>query len=133
MHEEIGEWQNRPLTEVYALLFLDAILVKIRQDGAVTNKPVLLAIGVDCSGRKQLLGLWIQQQEGAKVWLKVLKALQQRGVKDVLIAVTDALSEFPAAIGPSSPRLSCRPVWCICCATPCCRSATRNASSSACP
>ncbi len=104
VHEELREWQDRPLNEVYALLFLDAIWVKIRQDGAVTNKPVFLALGVDCSGRKQLLGLWIQQQEGAKFWLKVLKELQLRGVKDVLIAVTDALNGFPAAIEAVFPQ-----------------------------
>ena len=92
------------LQQVYCLLYLDAIFVRIREDGAVSNKAVYLAIGVDCTGRKQVLGMWVQQTEGAKFWLKVMKELRQRGVTDILIAVTDALKGFPQAITAVFPQ-----------------------------
>ena len=104
VHEEIREWQSRPLQQVCCLLYPDAIFVRIREDGAVSNKAVHLAIGVDCSGRKQVLGMWIEQTEGAKFWLKVMKELRQRGVTDILIAVTDALKGFPQAITAVFPQ-----------------------------
>ena len=104
LYPEIREWQSRPLPEVFALLFLDAIHIRMREDGAVRTKAVHLAIGVDCSGHKHVLGIWIGQAEGARFWLEVLKELQMRGVKDVLIAVTDALAGFPEAIGAVFPE-----------------------------
>ena len=104
VHEEIQEWQGRPLQQVYSIVYLDGIWVRIRQDGAVSNKVVYLAIGVDCAGRKHILGLWLEQTEGAKFWLKVLKELQLRGVEDLLIVVTDALKGFPQAIRAVFPR-----------------------------
>lgn len=104
LHPEIRKWQSRPLPEVFALLFLDAIHIRMREDGAVRTKAVHLAIGVDCSGHKHVLGIWIGQAEGARFWLEVLKELQMRGVKDVLIAVTDALAGFPEAIGAVFPE-----------------------------
>ena len=85
VHEEVGAWQNRPLEPVYAIVFFDALRVKIRDEGMVKNKAVYLAIGVRCSGHKEILGLWIEQTEGAKFWLKVMTELKNRGTQDVLI------------------------------------------------
>lgn len=96
--EEIAEWQNRPLEALYALVFFDAIRVKGRDEGTVRNKAVYLALGVRPDGAKELLGLWIEQSEGAKFWLRVMNELKTRGVEDVLIAVVDGLKGFPEAI-----------------------------------
>src|SRR5215208_4460785 len=96
--EEITEWQNRPLEALYALVFLDAIRIKVRDEGTVRNKAVYLALGVRPDGTKEILGLWIEQTEGAKFWLRVMTELKNRGVEDVLIAVVDGLKGFPEAI-----------------------------------
>lgn len=96
--EEIAEWQNRPLDALYALVFFDAIRVKVRDEGAVKNKAIHVALGVRADGRKELLGLWIEQTEGAKFWLRVMNELKQRGVEDILIAIVDGLKGFPEAI-----------------------------------
>src|SRR5512134_2710823 len=96
--DEIGEWQNRPLEPVYPLVFFDALRVKIRDEGTVRNKAVYVALGVRTDGRKEILGLWIEQTEGAKFWLRVMTELKNRGVEDVLIAVVDGLKGFPEAI-----------------------------------
>ena len=96
--DEVAEWQSRPLEEVYAIVYFDAVRVKIRDEGLVRNKAVYLAIGVSCAGRKEVLGLWIEQTEGAKFWLSVMNELKTRGVGDVLIAVVDGLKGFPDAI-----------------------------------
>ena len=98
VHEEIREWQSRPLEETYAIVYFDAVRVKIRDEGLVRNKAVYLAIGISCAGRKEVLGLWIEQTEGAKFWLSVMNELKARGVADVLIAVVDGLKGFPEAI-----------------------------------
>lgn len=102
--EEIAEWQNRPLESTYALIFFDALRVKIRDEGTVKNKAVYLALGVRCDGRKEILGLWIEQTEGAKFWLRVMNELKHRGVEDVLIAVVDGLKGFPEAITAVFPQ-----------------------------
>ena len=96
--EEIVEWQNRPLEALYALVFFDAIRVKVRDEGAVKNKAIYVALGVRADGRKEVLGLWIEQTEGAKFWLRVMNELKTRGVEDILIAVVDGLKGFPEAI-----------------------------------
>src|SRR5918997_1808297 len=96
--EEITEWQNRPLEALYPLVFFDAIRVKVRDEGTVRNKAVYLALGVRPDGAKEILGLWIEQSEGAKFWLRVMNELRTRGVEDVLIAVVDGLKGFPEAI-----------------------------------
>src|SRR5215208_7024508 len=96
--EEIAEWQNRPLEALYPLIFFDAIRVKVRDEGTVRNKAVYLALGVRPDGTKEILGLWIEQTEGAKFWLRVMTELKNRGVEDVLIAVVDGLKGFPEAI-----------------------------------
>ena len=96
--EEVGRWQSRPLDPMYALVFFDALRVKMRDEGTVRNKAVYLAIGVSPEGRKDVLGIWIEQTEGAKFWLRVMTELKSRGVNDILIAVVDGLKGFPEAI-----------------------------------
>lgn len=96
--EEVGRWQSRPLDPLYALVFFDALRVKMRDEGTVRNKAVYLAIGVSPEGRKDVLGIWIEQTEGAKFWLRVMTELKSRGVNDILIAVVDGLKGFPEAI-----------------------------------
>ena len=96
--EEVQAWQNRPLEPSYAIVYFDALRVKIRDEGLVRNKAVYLAIGITCAGDKEILGLWIEQTEGAKFWLKVMNELKSRGTDDLLIAVVDGLKGFPEAI-----------------------------------
>ena len=102
--DEIAAWQDRPLEAVYPLVFFDALRVKIRDEGTVRNKAVYLALGVRADGRKEILGLWIEQTEGAKFWLRVMTELKNRGVEDVLIAVVDGLKGFPDAITAVFPQ-----------------------------
>jgi putative transposase len=102
--EEIAEWQNRPLEALYALIFFDAIRVKIRDEGTVRNKAVYVALGVQPNGTKEILGLWIEQNEGAKFWLRVMNELKNRGAEDVLIAIVDGLKGFPEAITAVFPE-----------------------------
>jgi putative transposase len=96
--EEVAAWQSRGLDATWAVVFFDAIRVKIRNEGMVSNRAVYLAIGIRCSGHKEILGLWIEQTEGAKFWLRVMSELKNRGVQDILIAVVDGLKGFPEAI-----------------------------------
>ncbi len=93
--EQVIEWQSRPLDEVYPIVYLDCIVIKVRQDKQVINKAVYLALGVNMEGQKELLGMWLSETEGAKFWLNVLTELQNRGVKDILIACVDGLKGFP--------------------------------------
>jgi len=102
--EEVAAWQSRALDSTYAMVFFDALRVKIRDEGLVSNRAVYLAIGVRCSGPKELLGLWIEQTEGAKFWLRVMTELRNRGVQDILIAVVDGLKGFPEAITSVFPK-----------------------------
>jgi putative transposase len=102
--EEVAAWQNRPLESVYAIVFFDALRVKIRDEGTVKNKAVYLAIGVRCSGHREVLGLWIEQTEGVKFWLRVMTEIRHRGTLDVLIAVVDGLKGFPEAISSVFPQ-----------------------------
>ena len=101
---EVKEWQNRPLDEVYPIVFFDAIRMKIRDEGRVINKAVYLAIGVDMDGLKDVLGIWIEKNEGAKFWLSVFTELRNRGLKDVLIACVDGLKGLPEAIESVFPE-----------------------------
>jgi len=101
--ERVVEWQSRPLDTVYAIVYLDCIMLKIRQDKQVIKKAVYLALGVNMDGHKELLGLWLSENEGAKFWLNVLTELQNRGVKDILIACVDGLKGFPEAIATVFP------------------------------
>ncbi len=102
--EQVVEWQARPLDAVYPIVYLDCLVVKIRQDKQVINKAVYLALGVNMEGHKELLGMWISENEGAKFWLNVLTELQNRGVKDILIACVDGLKGFPDAINTVFPQ-----------------------------
>ena len=102
--EEVRDWQNRPLDGVYPVVFFDALRVKIRDEGMVRNKAVYLALAITCQGEKEVLGLWIEQTEGAKFWLKVMNELKTRGVGDILIAVVDGLTGFPDAIAAVFPK-----------------------------
>jgi putative transposase len=96
---ELRAWQQRPLDAMYPIVYLDAIVVKVREDHVVVNRPVYIAVGVDLDGRKHVLGLWLGKgDEGAKYWLGVLTELSNRGVKDVLIACVDGLTGFGDAI-----------------------------------
>lgn len=101
--EEVAEWQNRPLDACYPLVFFDAIRVKIRDEGFVRNKAVYIALGILPDGTKEILGLWIEQTEGAKFWLRVMNELKARGLGDILIAVVDGLKGFPEAINAVFP------------------------------
>jgi putative transposase len=96
--EEVAAWQARPLEAAYPLVFFDALRVKVRDEGLVRNKAVHLALGVRADGSKEVLGLWLEQNEGAKFWLRVMNELRSRGVEDILIAVVDGLKGFPDAI-----------------------------------
>jgi putative transposase len=96
--EEVAAWQARPLELVYPVVFFDALRVKIRDEGLVRNKAVHIALGVRADGTKEILGLWLEQNEGAKFWLRVMNELRNRGVEDVLLAVVDGLKGFPDAI-----------------------------------
>jgi putative transposase len=101
---EVADWQSRPLEALYPVMFFDAIRVKVRDQGSVANKAVYLALGITPDGRKHLLGLWIDANEGAKFWLRIVNELRNRGVKDILIAVVDGLKGFPEAINAAFPR-----------------------------
>jgi putative transposase len=96
--DDVAAWQARPLEPVYPLVFFDALRVKIRDEGLVRNKAIHIALGVRADGTKEILGLWLEQNEGAKFWLRVMNELRNRGVEDVLIAVVDGLKGFPEAI-----------------------------------
>jgi putative transposase len=102
--EEVAAWQSRGLEATYAVVFFDALRVKIRNEGMVNNRAVYLAIGIRCSGHKEILGIWIEQTEGAKFWLRVMSELRNRGVQDLLIAVVDGLKGFPEAICSVFPK-----------------------------
>jgi putative transposase len=96
--EEVAAWQQRPLDPAYPLVFFDAIRVKIRDEGMVRSKAIHIALGARADGRKEVLGLWIEQNEGAKFWLRVMNELKNRGVDDIMLAVVDGHKGFPDAI-----------------------------------
>lgn len=102
--EQVIEWQSRPLDSIYPLVYLDCLVVKIKQDKTVINKAVYLALGVNMEGEKELLAMWLSENEGAKLWLGVMTELQNRGVKDILIACIDGLKGFPEAIQAVYPQ-----------------------------
>lgn len=97
-------WQSRPLEAMYPVVFFDALRVKIRSDGVVSNKAVYPALGIQADGQRDVLGLWIEQTEGAKFWLKVFNELKTRGVQDILIAVVDGLKGLAEAINTAYPK-----------------------------
>lgn len=102
--EEVQAWQNRPLDPIYPIIFLDCIVVKSREEGRVSNRSVYLALGVTLEGKKDLLGIWVAESEGAKFWLGVITELKNRGIKDIFIACVDGLKGFPEAIESVFPQ-----------------------------
>lgn len=102
--EEVRVWQNRALDPIYPIIFLDALMLKIKENKQVINKAVYLALGVNLDGQKELLGIWISQNEGAKFWLSILTEIKNRGVQDIFIACVDGLTGFPDAISVVFPR-----------------------------
>jgi putative transposase len=104
--EDVKAWQHRPLDRVYPILYLDAMVVKVRDNKLVVNKSLYIAMGVNMEGKKEILGLWLAENEGAKFWLSVLNELKNRGVQDILIACCDGLSGFPDAIHAAFPQTS---------------------------
>jgi len=109
--EDVHEWQNRPLETIYPVLYLDCVVIKVRQDKRVINKSVYLALGLSLDGKKELLGLWMSENEGAKFWLAVLTELQNRGIREIFVACVDGLSGFPEAINTVFP--ACKVQLCI--------------------
>lgn len=102
--EQVAEWQNRPLDALYPIVYMDCIVVKVRHNGSVINKAVFLALGINLDGQKELLGMWMAENEGAKFWLNVLTELKNRGLQDILIACVDGLKGFPDAINSVYPQ-----------------------------
>jgi hypothetical protein len=102
--EEVKAWQGRLLEPVYPIVYLDALVVKMRSEGRVENRAVYLAIGITMEGRKEVLGLWTSANEGAKFWLQVLTELKNRGIEDIFIACVDGLKGFPQAIETVFPK-----------------------------
>ncbi|MGL4892233.1 MAG: IS256 family transposase [Aeromonas veronii] len=102
--EQVHEWQNRPLDPLYPIVYLDCIVLKIRENQRVINKSLYLALGINMDGHKELLGLWLAETEGAKFWLSVLTELKNRGLEDILIACVDGLKGFPDAIAVEYPQ-----------------------------
>lgn len=102
--DEVVAWQNRPLDEIYPVVYLDCIVVKIHQDKRVIKKSIYLALGISTEGHKELLGMWLSETEGAKFWLSVLTELQNRGVNDIFIVAVDGLTGFPEAINTVYPK-----------------------------
>jgi len=102
--DEVRSWQNRPLETVYAIVYFDALIVKVRQDKRIINKAVYVALGIDISGKKDILGLWISENEGAKFWLNNFTEMKNRGLKDILIACSDNLTGMSEAISAVYPE-----------------------------
>ena len=102
--DEVKAWQSRPLDRLYPIVYLDALVIKVQQDKRIINKAFYLALGVNVDGQKELWGIWVSQNEGAKFWLNVLTELKNRGVEDILIACVDGLTGFPEAIHAAYPN-----------------------------
>lgn len=102
--DEVNDWQSRPLDTLYPIVFLDALFVNVKDQGHITKKAVYLALGINVEGQKELLGLWIEKNEGAKFWLGVITELKNRGVQDIFIACVDGLKGFPEAINAIFPK-----------------------------
>ncbi len=102
--DEVKSWQSRPLDKIYPIVYLDALVIKVNEDKRVINKAFYLAVGVNIDGEKELLGIWISQNEGAKFWLNVLTELKNRGVEDIFIACVDGLTGFPESIEAVYPK-----------------------------
>lgn len=102
--EKVIQWRSRPLDDIYPILYLDGIVIKVRQDKQVIRKTMYIALGINLEGRKECLGLWLSENESSKFWLGVLNDIHARGVKDILIASVDGLTGFPEAINAVFPK-----------------------------
>lgn len=102
--EQVTEWQNRQLDTLYPVVYMDRIVVKVRQNGSVINKAVFLAPGINTEGQKELLGMWLAENKGAKFWLSILTELKNRGLQNILIACVEGLKGFPDAINSVYPQ-----------------------------
>ena len=102
--EKVIAWQNRPLDALYPIVYLDCIMVKVRQDKRVINKAIYIALGINLEGEKEVLGMWLAENEGAKFWLSVLTEMKTRGIQDIFIACVDGLTGFPDAINAVFPQ-----------------------------
>jgi putative transposase len=102
--DKVVEWQSRPLDSIYPIIYLDCLVVKIRQDKRVINPSIFLALGINTEGHKELMGMWVDENEGVQFWLSVLTELQHRGVEGILIACVDCLKGFPDAINAVFPQ-----------------------------
>lgn len=102
--EDVRQWQNRPLDSIYPIVFMDGIVVKVRDGQRIVNKSIHIVLGINLQGRKELLGLWLTENEGAKFWLGILTELKNRGLRDILIACVDGLKGFPEAIEAVYPQ-----------------------------
>lgn len=126
MLEKVIQWRSCPLDEVYPILYLDGIVIKVRQDKQVIRKTMYIALGINQEGRKECLGFWLSENESSKFWLGVLNGIHTRGVKDILIASVDGLTGFPEAINAVFPQTDIQLCICIWCATHSNMSATKN-------
>lgn len=102
--DAVKSWQSRPLDKIYPIVYMDALVIKVQQDKRVINKAFYLALGVNTEGKKELLGIWISENEGAKFWLNVLTEIKNRGVSDIFISCVDGLTGFPEAIEAIFPK-----------------------------
>jgi len=104
VYEQVITWQNRPLETLYPIVYLDCIVVKVRQERRVIQKALYLALGITAEGKKECLGMWLSENEGAKFWMSVLTELQNRGLQDIIITCVDGLSGFPDAVNTVYPK-----------------------------
>ena len=102
--DDVREWAKRPLEDIYPIVFLDCMVIKVRDGGSVQRRALYLALGVTLEGDRDVLGMWFQETEGAELWMQVLTDLKQRGVRDILIACVDGLTGFPEAIEAIFPK-----------------------------
>ena len=112
--EEMRAWQVRPLDAVYPVVFVDALVAKVRDGSSVRNKAVNTAVGIDCGGVKHVLGIWVAPAEGAKAWAQAFAQLRNRGLEDVIIVCCDGLGGLGDEITATWPARRCRPAWCTC-------------------
>jgi transposase-like protein len=117
--DDVREWQQRPLDDVYPVLFLDALVLKVREGGTVQRRACYLALGVTVDGERDVLGMWFQESEGAKFWMQVLSELKQRGVADILLCCVDGLKGFPEAIEAIEPARFSVYRWVVRCCRGC--------------
>ena len=115
--EDVRAWQQRPLDDVYPVIFLDALVLKIREGGTVQRRACYLALGVTVEGERDVLGMWFQETEGAKFWMQVLSELSSAASQDILICCVDGLKGFPRRSRRSSPTRRCRRASCTSSAT----------------